>query len=105
MVSGYDDGELDADFFADRRLTSQVVVKTGRPGRQAWLDRLLGLRYYEVVTSAYWARGCKASPCMLELLRHTVSQSGLLAGSLRASADICCKVSARGGISDLFAAR
>ena len=46
---GYDAAGLDADLFADSRWRSLMVVNIGRPGPDAWQERLPRLAYDEVV--------------------------------------------------------
>jgi len=50
-MGGFDAAGLDADFFADGRLKSFLVVNIGRPGEDAWMDRLPRLHHDDVVTS------------------------------------------------------
>jgi nitroreductase len=49
-MGGYDAAGLDAELFPDGRTRSIMVVNLGRPGPDAWLDRLPRLEYDEVVT-------------------------------------------------------
>jgi nitroreductase len=49
-MGGYDPAGLDAELFPDGRTRSIMVVNLGRPGPDAWLDRLPRLGYDEVVT-------------------------------------------------------
>jgi 3-hydroxypropanoate dehydrogenase len=51
-MSGFDAGALDADFFAGTALRSLVVVNLGRPGENAWFDRLPRFEQDEVVLEA-----------------------------------------------------
>jgi 3-hydroxypropanoate dehydrogenase len=50
-MGGYDAAGLDAELFPDGRRRSIMVVNIGRPGPDAWFDRLPRLAYDEVVTS------------------------------------------------------
>lgn len=50
-MTGFDAEGLDADFFPDGRFKSQVVVNVGKPGPNAWRERLPRLDYDEVVTA------------------------------------------------------
>ena len=50
-MTGFDAAGLDAEFFADRKWRSLVVVNVGRPGDNPWFDRLPRLDYDEVVES------------------------------------------------------
>ena len=50
-MTGFDAEGLDADFFPDGRFKSLVVLNFGRPGENAWRDRLPRLSFDEVVTS------------------------------------------------------
>jgi nitroreductase len=50
-MGGYDAAGLDAELFPDGRRRSIMVVNIGRPGPDAWFDRLPRLTYDEVVTS------------------------------------------------------
>jgi nitroreductase len=49
-MSGFDPAGVDAEFFPDGRHRSLVVVNIGRPGPDAWLERLPRLEHDEVVT-------------------------------------------------------
>jgi nitroreductase len=49
-MGGYDATGLDAELFPDGRRRSIMVVNIGRPGPDAWFDRLPRLAYDEVVT-------------------------------------------------------
>ncbi len=51
-MGGFDAAGLDADFFADSSLRSLLVVNIGKPGENAWFDRLPRLEHDEVVFSA-----------------------------------------------------
>ena len=51
-MGGFDAEALDADFFAGTGLKSLVVVNIGRPGENAWFDRLPRLEQSEVVLEA-----------------------------------------------------
>ncbi len=51
-MGGYDADGLDAEFFPDGRWKSILVVNIGRPGPDAWFDRLPRLDYDEVVRHA-----------------------------------------------------
>lgn len=48
-MTGFDAAGIDKEFFADRKWKSLVVVNVGKPGDNAWLDRLPRLDYAEVV--------------------------------------------------------
>ena len=50
-MTGFDAEGLDADFFPGGRYRSQVVVNIGKPGANAWFERLPRLEYDEVVSS------------------------------------------------------
>ena len=50
-MGGYDATALDAEIFPDGRTKSVMVVNIGRPGPDAWFDRLPRLAYDEVVTA------------------------------------------------------
>lgn len=50
-MAGYDVEGLDADFFPDGRLKSQLVVNIGKAGLNAWFERLPRLGFDEVVTT------------------------------------------------------
>jgi nitroreductase len=50
-MGGYDANGLDAELFPDGRTRSVMVVNIGRPGPDAWLDRLPRLPYDQVVTA------------------------------------------------------
>ena len=39
-MAGFDRAGVDADFFADNAWRSQLVINIGRPGPDAWFDRL-----------------------------------------------------------------
>ncbi len=47
-MAGFDTSGVDAEFFADGRLKSLLVVNIGRPAPNAWLDRLPRLEYETV---------------------------------------------------------
>jgi len=49
-MGGYDAAGLDAELFPDGRTKSLMVVNIGKPGPDAWFDRLPRLAYDEVVT-------------------------------------------------------
>ena len=51
-MGGFDAESLDADLFAGTSLRSLVVVNLGRPGKDAWFDRLPRLEHDEVVLEA-----------------------------------------------------
>ena len=51
-MAGFDAAGVDAEFFAGTPLRSILVVNIGKPGEQAWFDRLPRLEYDEVVTVA-----------------------------------------------------
>jgi 3-hydroxypropanoate dehydrogenase len=48
-MGGFDAAGLDADFFADGRLRSTLVVAIGHPGDGAWRDRLPRLEHAQSV--------------------------------------------------------
>jgi 3-hydroxypropanoate dehydrogenase len=50
-MGGFDAAGLDEDFFPDGRHKSLLVVGIGRPGANAWHERLPRLDYDEVVTT------------------------------------------------------
>lgn len=50
-MGGFDADGIDDDFFPGGRVKSQLVVNLGRPGENAWFDRLPRLDYDEVVTT------------------------------------------------------
>lgn len=50
-MGGFDAAGVDAEFFADGRLRSFLVVNIGKPGADAWMDRLPRLHHDDVVTS------------------------------------------------------
>ena len=49
-MGGFDRDGVDAEFFADGRTKSVLVVNVGQPGENPWFDRLPRLGYDEVVT-------------------------------------------------------
>ena len=49
-MGGFDAAGVDAEFFAGSALKSLLVVNIGRPGEDAWLDRLPRLHHDDVVT-------------------------------------------------------
>ena len=49
-MGGYDAAGLDAELFPDGRTRSVMVVNIGKPGPDAWFDRLPRLAYDQVVT-------------------------------------------------------
>jgi 3-hydroxypropanoate dehydrogenase len=49
-MAGFDRAAVDREFLADGRLRSLLVVNVGRPGPDAWRDRLPRLEHDEVVT-------------------------------------------------------
>lgn len=49
-MGGFDAAGVDAEFFPDGKHRSLVVVNIGRPGPDAWFDRLPRLEHDEVVT-------------------------------------------------------
>ncbi len=51
-MGGFDAAGLDEEFFAGRHLKSLLVVNLGRPGENAWHDRLPRLGHDEVVLEA-----------------------------------------------------
>jgi 3-hydroxypropanoate dehydrogenase len=50
-MAAFDPGGVDAEFFADKRLRSLLIVNIGRPGPDAWAERLPRLDYDDVVTT------------------------------------------------------
>lgn len=50
-MTGFDNAGVDAEFFPDGKHRSLVVINIGRPGPDAWFDRLPRLDYDEVVTT------------------------------------------------------
>jgi 3-hydroxypropanoate dehydrogenase len=50
-MGGFDAAGVDAEFFPDGRTRSVMVVNIGRPGPDAWFDRLPRLDYDHVVQS------------------------------------------------------
>ncbi|MGZ8736550.1 MAG: malonic semialdehyde reductase [Nocardioides sp.] len=51
-MGGFDAQGLDEEFYAGTGLTSLLVVNIGRPGPDAWFDRLPRLEHNEVVREA-----------------------------------------------------
>jgi len=51
-MGGFDAEALDADFFGGTTLKSLLVVNIGKPGENAWFDRLPRLEQAEVVLEA-----------------------------------------------------
>jgi 3-hydroxypropanoate dehydrogenase len=51
-MGGFDADGIDADFFEGKNLKSLVVVNIGKPGENAWFDRLPRLEHDEVVLEA-----------------------------------------------------
>jgi 3-hydroxypropanoate dehydrogenase len=49
-MGGFDAAGVDAEFFAGSALKSLLVVNIGRPGDDAWMDRLPRLHHDDVVT-------------------------------------------------------
>jgi nitroreductase len=49
-MGGFDRDGVDAEFFADGRTKSVLVVNVGNPGENPWMDRLPRLSYETVVT-------------------------------------------------------
>jgi nitroreductase len=49
-MGGFDRDGVDAEFFADGRTKSVLVVNVGNPGENPWMDRLPRLSYGAVVT-------------------------------------------------------
>ncbi|MCU1624184.1 MAG: nitroreductase [Frankiales bacterium] len=49
-MGGFDRDGVDAEFFADGRTKSVLVVNVGNPGENPWMDRLPRLSYEAVVT-------------------------------------------------------
>jgi 3-hydroxypropanoate dehydrogenase len=50
-MAGFDHAGVDAEFFPGQALRSLLVVNVGRPGPDAWFDRLPRLEHHEVVTT------------------------------------------------------
>lgn len=50
-MTGYDADALNAEFFADGQCKVLAVVNIGKPGPDAWMDRLPRLDFDEVVTT------------------------------------------------------
>jgi 3-hydroxypropanoate dehydrogenase len=50
-MGGFDAAGVDAEFFAGSGLRSFLVVNIGRPGENAWMDRLPRLHHDDVVTA------------------------------------------------------
>jgi len=50
-MTGYDAADLNNEFFADGEHKVLAVINIGKPGEDAWRDRLPRLDYDEVVTS------------------------------------------------------
>lgn len=50
-MTGFDAAGVEGEFFPDGRHRVLVVVNVGKPGENAWFDRLPRLDYDEVVTS------------------------------------------------------
>jgi 3-hydroxypropanoate dehydrogenase len=50
-MTGFDADAIDREFFPDGRHRTMVVVNIGKPGEDAWVERLPRLDYDEVVTS------------------------------------------------------
>jgi 3-hydroxypropanoate dehydrogenase len=48
-MAGFDVAGVDAEFFPDGRFRSLLVVNIGKPGENAWFDRLPRLDYEQVV--------------------------------------------------------
>jgi 3-hydroxypropanoate dehydrogenase len=48
-MAGFDTAAVDAEFFADGRWRSILVVNIGHPGHEAWLDRLPRLEHDDVI--------------------------------------------------------
>ncbi|HWD71932.1 MAG TPA: malonic semialdehyde reductase [Actinomycetota bacterium] len=51
-MAGFDAAGVDKEFFADGTWSSILVVNIGRPGPEAWRDRLPRLDYHEAVRLA-----------------------------------------------------
>ena len=51
-MAGFDAAGIDKEFFADGTWSSILVVNIGRPGPEAWRDRLPRLDYHEAVRLA-----------------------------------------------------
>lgn len=50
-MTGYDPAALNTEFFADGQHSVLAVLNIGKPGQEAWMDRLPRLDYDEVVTT------------------------------------------------------
>jgi 3-hydroxypropanoate dehydrogenase len=50
-MGGFDAAGVDAEFFGDGRLRSFLIVNIGKPGENAWMDRLPRLNHDDVVSS------------------------------------------------------
>lgn len=50
-MTGLDAGGINAEFFPDGRRQALVVANIGKPGENAWMERLPRLDYDEVVTT------------------------------------------------------
>jgi len=50
-MTGFDQEALDKEFFPSGKLHTLVVVNIGKPGDNAWFDRLPRLDYDEVITT------------------------------------------------------
>lgn len=50
-MTGFDNAGVDKEFFPDGRHRSLVVMNIGKPGENAWFNRLPRLAYDEVVTT------------------------------------------------------
>jgi 3-hydroxypropanoate dehydrogenase len=48
-ITGFDAARVDGEFFGDGRLRSLLVVNLGRPGPDAWLERLPRLDHDDIV--------------------------------------------------------
>jgi 3-hydroxypropanoate dehydrogenase len=48
-MAGFDPAGVDAEFFPDGRLRALLVVNIGRPGPDAWVERLPRLTHDDVV--------------------------------------------------------
>jgi 3-hydroxypropanoate dehydrogenase len=49
-MSGFDTNGVDSEFFPDGKHRSLVVVNIGKPGPDAWFDRLPRLEHHEVLS-------------------------------------------------------
>jgi len=50
-MAGFDKAAVEAEFFSGQALRPLLVVNVGRPGADAWFERLPRLEHHEVVTT------------------------------------------------------